>query len=90
MQVFGIVKLVAKVCLCTAVATAQAPPSLKTVPVPQPDLVALGYQHAGPSCSTNVVSLAHEESMTFCRLSTGTFSSAFALMGRFEECSRKF
>jgi cytochrome c peroxidase len=42
--------------VCAAMATAQTPPpSLKTVPVPLPDLVALGYQQAGVAAQKALV-----------------------------------
>src|ERR1051326_2648647 len=42
--------------MCVAVATGQTlPPSLKTVPVPQPDLVALGYQQVGAAAQKALV-----------------------------------
>src|SRR6266571_7806 len=56
-QVSKISKLVAKVCLCAALAKAQAPPSLTTILVPRPDLVALGYQQAGPEAQKALVAL---------------------------------
>jgi cytochrome c peroxidase len=54
-RVTRVLILAVSVCLC--VASAQPPPSLKTVPVPQPDLVALGYQQAGSAAQKALVTL---------------------------------
>ena len=58
MHVPEISRLLSYVCLCAAAGTAQiTPPSLKTVPIPQPDLVLLGYQQAGSAAQKALVAL---------------------------------
>lgn len=47
-----------EVCLCAVLVYAQSPPpSLRTVPVPAPDLVALGYQQLGAGAQRALVAL---------------------------------
>jgi cytochrome c peroxidase len=57
MRICGILKLGVSILLIADVATAQMPPSLKTVPVPQPNLVSLGYQRPGVAAQKALVVL---------------------------------
>jgi cytochrome c peroxidase len=57
MQYFGISRLLLSAGLLAAPATAQPTLSLRTVPVPQPDLVTLGYQQAGPSAQKALIAM---------------------------------
>jgi cytochrome c peroxidase len=57
MPICGILKFGVTVLMCADIAAAQVPPSLKTVPVPQPDLVVLGYQQPGDDAQKALVVL---------------------------------